>query len=108
MILFCSGKTAFRKSISKGLLASSPKIFLKPKSVYGFTYFAFILFKNNSFQRYKNYTVISLTNIVGWVHFTIYSFLYFILKDVYRDFQQDMKILRIFCYRKIEMHLHFR
>ena len=30
-----AGKTAFRKSISKSLLASSPNNFLKPKSVYG-------------------------------------------------------------------------
>src|SRR5690606_13858848 len=37
-----SGSKAFRKSMSRGLLASSPKSFLKPKSVNGLRYRAFM------------------------------------------------------------------
>jgi len=47
-----SGKMAFRKSSNKGLLASSPNIFLNPKSVNGFIYFAFI---SNSFHKITIY-----------------------------------------------------
>lgn len=41
-ILWTCGRSSFRKSLRRSLLPSSPKSFLKPKSVYGLMYLAII------------------------------------------------------------------
>jgi hypothetical protein len=68
-ILSFWGSKAFKKSSKSGLLASSPKIFLNPKSVNGFKYFAFMLSIVIAFYYWQIYKYFSVGLSVSFLFF---------------------------------------
>ena len=77
------GKRAFRKSSRSGLLASSPKIFLNPKSVKGLIYLAFMALLSFISQIYKK---IRKLNVYKWLHL-------FLQQHITLIFLQQLKFL---------------